>query len=94
MNNHEVIIQKALEKERKIQNLNNLLVNQFDKAIHTGNALTNGQDVIISFDIQCITSELRDLFFERLNNYRTKIYNADEAGIIIIMTYAEKYFSW
>ena len=67
MNNHEVIIQKALEKERKIQNLNNLLVNQFDKAIHTGNALTNGQDVIISFDIQCITSELRDLFFERLN---------------------------
>ena len=67
MENNHVVIQKALEKERKIQNLNNLLVSRFNKAIQTGNTQKDGENVIISFDIRCIPSELRYLFIERLS---------------------------
>ena len=56
-----------IEKERKIQKLNNVLVSRLDKAIRTGNALKNGDYVTINFDIQCIPYELRTLLIERQN---------------------------
>lgn len=56
-----------IEKERKIQKLNNVLVSRLDKAIRTGNALKNGDYVTINFDIQCIPYELRNLLIERQN---------------------------
>lgn len=56
-----------MEKERKIQRLNNVLVSLLDKAIRTGNALKSGDYVTINFDIQCIPYELRSLLIERQN---------------------------
>lgn len=67
MENSNGIIQEMLEKERKIQSLNNVLVSRFDKAIRTGNIIRDGEHAIIKFDIQCIPYELKDLFKERIN---------------------------
>ncbi len=61
------IIQEALEKERKIKELNSVLVGEFDRAIKTGNVTESGQDVVINFKLDCIPESLRDLFNERLN---------------------------
>jgi len=65
MANSNEIIQEALEKERKIKKLNSVLVGEFEKAIKTNNAIKDGQDVIVNFDIQCIPEDIRDLFYER-----------------------------
>lgn len=61
------IIQETLEKERKIKELNSVLVNEFDRAIQTGNVTESGQDVVINFNLDCIPESLRNLFNERLN---------------------------
>lgn len=61
------IIQETLEKERKIKELNSVLVGEFDRAIKTGNVTESGQDVAINFNLDCIPESLRDIFNERLN---------------------------
>lgn len=63
-----IIIQEALEKERKIKELNSVLVNEFSKAIQTSNVVEiKHRDVVINFSLHCIPEGLRDLFNERLN---------------------------
>ncbi len=71
------IIQEELEKERKIKELNSVLVDEFDKAIKTGNVTKIGQDVVINFSLDCIPESLRNLFKERINIFWGEISNND-----------------
>lgn len=60
-------MQKELEKGRKIQRLNNFLVNKMHELVETGKVkeVPKGHDTEMEFDMECIPKELRNLFIER-----------------------------
>ena len=61
-------MQKELNEEGKIHELNTDIVNQIATAIEAGAGkdVGIGRDVTVNFDISCIPEELRDLFHKRL----------------------------
>lgn len=74
------ILVEQFNQRRKIEKLNNILVEQFDKAVKSGNFATDvDQNVVISFDIECIPAELRGLFIERMHLLWGEISNNEKA---------------
>lgn len=63
------IYQQILEKGRRIDQLDNVLVEKINQIVQANKkeVLEFGQEVTIEFDIYCIPEELRDLFKERKN---------------------------